>query len=205
MEFKPLARSSEIVVQKVSDETLVYNLKTHKAQCLNETSAMVWELCDGTRTVAEITTELSEEFETQVDQDLVRLALGQLQKEGLLESNEDNSFLLKGPSRRQLLRKIGFATAIALPLVSSIIAPTAQGASTELCLPGTVEEACECGTLANNGVQNCLALDPARPDPSDWQCVSTNSAHGPCCPGVPKCCHPVHGGGLHPHPLPTCP
>ena len=41
---KLLAKKDNIVVQKLDDETLVYDRKENKAFCLNETSALVWEL-----------------------------------------------------------------------------------------------------------------------------------------------------------------
>lgn len=41
-------------MQELDGETLVYDLKTHTACHLNETSAAVWRLCDGTRSVADI-------------------------------------------------------------------------------------------------------------------------------------------------------
>ena len=38
----PRARQDELVVEELQDETLVYDLKRHKARCLNRTAALVW-------------------------------------------------------------------------------------------------------------------------------------------------------------------
>ena len=45
--FKPSTRKSDIVVQKTGEEVLIYDLKVDKAFCLNETSALIWQACDG--------------------------------------------------------------------------------------------------------------------------------------------------------------
>ena len=39
----PRARQDELVVEELPDETLVYDLKRHKARCLNRTAALVWQ------------------------------------------------------------------------------------------------------------------------------------------------------------------
>ncbi len=63
-ENKPLSRKSNIVVQHLKDETLIYDLDRNKAFCLNETVAIVWELCDGDHTVSEMSDEMSKRFKT---------------------------------------------------------------------------------------------------------------------------------------------
>ena len=49
----PRARQDELVVEELSDETLVYDLKRHKANCLNRTAALVWQDCDGQTSVSQ--------------------------------------------------------------------------------------------------------------------------------------------------------
>ncbi len=120
---KPLARKSNIVVQELKNETLVYDLKINKAFCLNETSALVWSLCDGNRTASEISGEMSVSLEALVSEELVWIALDQLSKGGLLDGEIEQRFM--GLSRREVIRKVGFASVVALPMISSLIAPTA--------------------------------------------------------------------------------
>jgi hypothetical protein len=51
--YQPKCRQNELVVQELRNELLIYDLQTHKASCLNETSALVWSLgAGGERTVA---------------------------------------------------------------------------------------------------------------------------------------------------------
>ena len=156
MEYKPIARSSDIVVQEVGDESLVYDLKNHRAKCLNETSAMVWKLCDGKKTALEITMALSAKLKTKIDENLVFLAFDQLQQEGLLEADDELTLILGGTSRRDLIKKAGMAAVIALPVVTGVIAPKAVHAqSFEPCGPGAGLN-CVCSTGAGNlGEPSC--------------------------------------------------
>ena len=39
----PRARTSELIVKELPDETLVYDLANDKAHCLNHTAALVWK------------------------------------------------------------------------------------------------------------------------------------------------------------------
>jgi len=121
----PKARSSNIVVQQLKDEVLIYDLKINKAICLNKTSALVWQLCDGKHTVSEMSDEMGKRLKTLVSEDLVWLALDQFNKDGLLEDSEELNQHFAGFSRREVIRKVGFASVVALPIVSSIVAPDA--------------------------------------------------------------------------------
>ena len=125
----PRARTSELIVKELPDETLVYDLANDKAHCLNHTAALVWKNCNGTRSIAEINASLAAEAGTPVDEGMVWLALDQLEKFKLLESVPAKPVAFQGMSRRQLIRNIGIA-AVALPVVVSVISPTpAQAAS----------------------------------------------------------------------------
>src|SRR5262245_18504542 len=44
---QPRAKTSELVVKKVGEELLVYDLARHKAHSLNRVAAAVWRACDG--------------------------------------------------------------------------------------------------------------------------------------------------------------
>ena len=55
------ARHDELVVQELPDEVMVYDLKSHKAHCLNKTAAFIWNHCDGETSVADLVTLLKEE------------------------------------------------------------------------------------------------------------------------------------------------
>ncbi|MGA9772811.1 MAG: PqqD family peptide modification chaperone [Blastocatellia bacterium] len=123
----PEARKEGLVVQHLSDEVLVYDQQRHKAHCLNETAALVWMRCDGKTTVASMAQELSKQTGTRVGEDIVWLALNQLGKSRLLQGAATKN---DGVSRREMMKRAGLAAAIALPVVTSIVAPTATQAAT---------------------------------------------------------------------------
>lgn len=143
----PRRRVDGIVVQEISDEVLVYDLERHKAHCLNRTSALVWNRCDGQTSVSELKRLLEQELGAMPDDDLILLAIEQLSKRHLLEQGfarlESNSI-----SRRALVRKLGLATAVALPLITSLVAPTPAQAAT--CVPN--------GGACSTGAQCCSGI-----------------------------------------------
>lgn len=118
----PKARTQGIVVQETDGEVLIYDLRTNKIYALNETSGFVWKHCDGENLAAEVIGKLNEKFQTTVDKDFIWLALDSLQRENLLETE------LPKIARRELIKKVGLSSMIALPLITSFFAPTAANA-----------------------------------------------------------------------------
>lgn len=129
----PKARKENLVVQELDGEVLIYDLDKNKAFCLNETSTLVWQLCDGNKSVSEISETISRKFDLPANEDLVWLALDQLKKEKLIANGEEVVSGFAGMSRREVIKKVGFGTMIALPFVSSLVAPTAISAQSTAC------------------------------------------------------------------------
>lgn len=132
----PAARKSGLVIQDVDEEVLVYDLDNNKAHCLNRTAAFVWKACDGRKTAADIATQMEKEFAQKVSEDLVWLAVDQLSRGKLLEGAAKPEIL--SFSRRETLKKIGLAAAVALPVVAMLSFPISALASTceaSLCGP----------------------------------------------------------------------
>jgi hypothetical protein len=143
---RPKARDDALVVERVDDELLVYDLGRDKAHCLNETAALVFEHCDGERGVAELAERVSAGSGVAVDEQVVWRALVRLSDEHLLAEplSPPSGIQL---SRRQVLARIGVAGAaagLALPAVKSIVAPTAAQA-------GVTIPACACGGDCSGG------------------------------------------------------
>jgi len=124
----PEARKEGLVVQHLSDEVLIYDQQRHKGHCLNQTAALVWKHCDGKTSVSEMTHLLEEELKTPVKEEIVWLALEQLGKTHLL--NKRVTLAQPGMTRREVMKRMGLAAAVALPAVTSIVAPTAVQAAT---------------------------------------------------------------------------
>ena len=164
---KPVARQDGLVVQEMPDEVLVFDLETNKAHCLNQTAAFVWKACDGKNSVAEITRLFGSQSGKPVEEDLIWLAIDQLSENNLLEEQIKADF--KNQTRREVIKKIGLAAVIALPLVSSLIAPTAAWAVT--CTASTDGTACTqgiggvcCNGVCCQGAATCTgACNPPRP------------------------------------------
>ena len=145
----PRARQEGLVIEEVAGETLVYDLERHRAHCLNRTAALIWQRCDGQTTMAEML-RLLRENEAPAAEELVQHALQELDRLRLLAACPPAWAQGKRMSRRALLRKLGLATAVSVPLITSIVAPTAAQAAS--CLPS--------GAACGEGIQCCSNLCP---------------------------------------------
>jgi len=159
MHSNPLKRNDSLIIKELPDETLVYDTKRDKAHCLNSTAALVWQSCDGNKSVAQLRDVLAAEAGTEVPEEVVWLALDQLKSFELVTDAPAKPVEFTGMSRRDLVRRIGFA-ALALPVIISISAPPAQ-AQVSLLPPG----AC-CN--------------------SPGQCASNTCSQNPVCVGLPS-------------------
>ena len=147
----PMARHHDILVQEMQDEVLVYDLKSNKAFCLNETSAAVWQLCNG-KTTAEIGKELG------LPEEAVIFAIRGLQLNNLIERGSLRSSLINQVSRRTLITQFG-KTAFAIPLISTVIAPLSINAQSGCSGPTTQSCTVGVGACQRTGTQTrtCVA------------------------------------------------
>lgn len=126
----PAARKDDLVIQEVEGEILVYDLKSHRAHCLNRTAALVWQHCDGEQTFEEVARKVEAEACVKMSGEAVRLAVEQLEKRKLLAASVGVAYGAASISRRELARRLGMAAAAAsLPLITSINAPAALQAT----------------------------------------------------------------------------
>jgi len=126
--LKPTAKFDNLVIQELSDEILIYNLENNKAFSLNETSKLVWQNCDGQKEVTQIASEVGKSLKQEIPADLVWLALDGLKNEGLVNFEGDEKSAFAGFNRREVIKRVGLATMVALPLIGSITAPSASHA-----------------------------------------------------------------------------
>jgi len=161
--MNPVAKNEGLVVKEVDHELLIYKTDSNKAYCLNETSAIVWKSCDGKNSVEDISKKLSKHFRKAVNSDLVLLAIDQLKTDDLISQAPRSRF--EGMSRREAIRKVGLASAIALPIVASLVAPTAAMAV-----------ACSSGTTNCTG---CLNGTPCCKNPPT--CTTTGTCQAGTC------------------------
>jgi len=124
----PKARTDNLVIRELDDETLVYDMVRDEAHCLNRTAALVWKECDGTTNVTQAARALRRELDAPVDPDLVWLAVNQLERFHLLEADAQSPAV----SRRKLMLKYA-PVVLSLPVIMSISAPTAAQAASCVC------------------------------------------------------------------------
>ena len=147
-EIMPRARKEGLLVQELADELLVYDRISHKAHCLNQTAALIWNNCDGKTSVSQMTRLLEEQANAPIDEAMVWLGFDVLGKAKLLA---DNNSPTSGISRRALIRRIGTAAVIAVPVVSSIVAPGAVEAATCLASGAGCTSSAQCCSFVCSG------------------------------------------------------
>src|SRR5712692_3629145 len=125
-EHLPLARKEGLLIERLSDEVLVYDLARKKAHCLNQAAALIWDHCDGKTGVAEMAGILRESLNAPADEELVWFGLREIGRNHLLEKQVMPPGIKFKVSRRELIRRIGLA--ISVPLVVSVLAPKASAA-----------------------------------------------------------------------------
>jgi hypothetical protein len=114
-------RRSTTHVETLHGELCIYEWTTKTVHALNPAAGRVWEMCDGSTTVDEMIAAVRRDLSAPGAQSIVEHALMQFDRASLLEAG---TLAGVGPrlSRRALLRRIGVAAAI--PVVTSIVAPT---------------------------------------------------------------------------------
>ena len=120
----------DALTREFEGELLLYDIRTFRAHCLNDSAARVWAACDGRTPVSKI---VRDQFNLYgMPEPLVWLALRRLERAGLLESTREfkSGNVL---SRREGLRKIAVAAGVAVPLVASLVVPTPAMAAS--CFP----------------------------------------------------------------------
>jgi hypothetical protein len=151
---RPIARKNGLVVQEVPDEVLVYDLDSNKAHCLNQSAAIIWRSCDGNNSVTDIAKLVENQAGGKVTEDFVWLAIDQLSENNLLEKEITSNFV--GQSRREVIKKIGLATMVAIPVIASLVAPPSALAA----------QSCNCNNPSQCGT------------PPNLTCASTVNCNG---------------------------
>lgn len=80
-----IAEAARRRIAQAGDETVVYDFRNHQARCLNRTAAAVFKLCDGKRTPQQIAAQLSQTLGAECDEEVVAMALAQLDDGQLLD------------------------------------------------------------------------------------------------------------------------
>lgn len=152
----PKARSKDLVILARAGETLVYDMVSNEAHCLNETASFIWNQCSGEASVDDISRSVEKQFGRRAGE-IVSFGIRQLNQRNLLSSG---GLTAQMPSRREAIKRMGLASAVAVPMILSIVAPANALGSLS------------CRTACTNPGQ-CLQLP---------QCGNSCSPLGECAP-----------------------
>ena len=168
----PKARRDGVLVREIDDETVVYDIADDSAHLLNPTTARVFALADGTRSVAELATSV--DADPEKGRALVLEAIACLEAANLLERSVD---VPDGMTRRALLRRVGIA-ALAIPVVTTLAASPAAAAaiSTSSC----TGRACTGGNVTCTAANGCRCCGPGSAFGNNT-CVLASVPVGPNC------------------------
>jgi coenzyme PQQ synthesis protein D (PqqD) len=149
-DLMPCARHEDLLTEEIDGEVLVYDQRTHAGHRLNPTAAVVWRHLDGTRTVSDLVEVLAAEVGDVADEDLVMVSLDELGQAGLLEDHSEREPDDVRLSRRRFIRRVGVVgtAALVLPVVRSIVAPTAASAQAS-CATCNTCATCSCASCAS--------------------------------------------------------
>jgi len=116
----PIARKKGLLITKVDDEAVVCDTISRKASCLNQLTTAVWEACDGKTDITSLLISVRQAGYEDATEQIIRMAIEQLNQADLLENLNDIDGMNFNPSRREMLRSLGKKTALTLPAVSMI-------------------------------------------------------------------------------------
>jgi hypothetical protein len=189
----PQARHDDVLVEELDGETLVYDLRRHKAHCLNPTAAFVWRRCDGHTSVAEIAALLPGALSVPAEEALVWLALQRLEQLQLLRA----PVLAQAPagaliSRRMMLRRLGVAggAALVLPVVTSITVPTPAMAASPIFINHG-------GDCSRSGECLCEWIKLTGKMEGKMECLSAPENSGRRCSNKGGTCAEITEGNIH--------
>ena len=115
------ARRGNLLSRKVGEETVIYDMDNDKALCLDKVSAIVWEASCDLNDMNELLNVLHRNGIEDADEQLVVLAIEQLNESNLLENSIDNETSQASILPRcDVLRQLTMYSAAALPLVTSL-------------------------------------------------------------------------------------
>ena len=121
--MNPEARCEGLIVEHIGKALVVYDLDWKQAHSLNPMAALVWQHCDGTRSVQDLAYLVQNRFDVPQSTQLVEMTLSHLEKVHLLSRPVP---LDNVASRREVLKSLGTRATVAvsmLPVIMTMIAP----------------------------------------------------------------------------------
>jgi len=132
----PRARQHGLLVDRVGDETIVFDEERKEAHSLNPMASIVWQHSDGAHSLSQIAAALTKELRVEASEAIVLYALDKLASVHLLE--DDAATELERPAtRRDVVKRVAAVgvAAASLPAVLTLAAPTAAMAASGDIVP----------------------------------------------------------------------
>lgn len=124
----PRARKQGLVVQEMPDELLVYDLDRHKAHCLNQTAAFFGSVAMARRTSSKWFGFWRRIRNLLLTRQWFGWPLINSRRRTCCKALPASGLELPGSPAEKLIRRVGLAAAVSLPIVTSIVAPKATHA-----------------------------------------------------------------------------
>ena len=133
----PRARQHGLLVDRVGDETIVFDEERKEAHSLNRMASIVWQHSDGKHSLSQIADVLTQELHVEANEAIVLYALDKLASVHLLESIGVTE-REQPTSRRDLMKRVAAVgvAVVGMPAVLTMTAPTpAMAASGDIVPP----------------------------------------------------------------------
>ena len=168
--MKPLANRDSLLLQNVGDQLVVCDPARKSLHVLSRSAALVWQHCDGHHDVAELAAVVGRELGTAVSDDVILLALQQLEEAELLKTPPLSASRPPSVTRREMVGRAlaGLAAGVMMPVVTScgsIVDPTV-GAAAAGARFGNLEVTTPPGTTTTGTPPPTTTLQPTTPGPS---------------------------------------
>jgi len=99
-------RKSGLMSERIESELIVFDRETNEVHSLNESAALVFDMCDGSSTTDEMRDRLPE-IGLPADPEIIELALAELVEASLIEVQPELS--ASHVTRRALTRRLGLS------------------------------------------------------------------------------------------------
>ncbi len=162
----PNARTDQLIIEDILDETVVYDLERDRAHCLNPAARLVWRACDGRTSAGDVAAKLGD-VGLPADEAVVWMALHGLDRARLLAGPVEAPQPRASYNRREVIRALGIdlRRAYAAPARGGLDRRSPRGRSGFLHHPRAVSDAAQENLglsdttfIAASGIGNRIAV-----------------------------------------------
>ena len=178
----PSMRTANLVVKELSNEILIYDLEKNKAFCLNETARLIMDECDGVKSIDEAAESLNRKLKAGISEEMIWMVIEQLKNANFIKQEYEIPVQTTRVTRRKILQSAA-TLGIALPIITSLVAPTAAHAQSN-CLGG--EQSC----INENDTSCCQGFICVNVEsgPTGFLCLGCVPLGNPCSGEGARCC-----------------